>query len=176
MTIFDLLFVFCLGGVILSFCGSNFGLPFLSDHLRWALDYDTKVNIKVNDDPEENEATGSDRPRLDSRNPNLGSARISVIGSAAEKAPVMPDTDSVDADDDDLSQVLNRVTSQMNGVEQPQNVESAFKETVAKILSNEMLRNAFFQDLQDVNVVNAVNALRNILDDRQLSPDVEKET
>lgn len=155
MGFFDFLFILCLSGVILSFCGSNFGLSFLSDHIRCALDYDTKIHFKINDDQAEVEtSTISRKTETDSRNGSF--AKISLSGNAEENS-----TSTDGLNDDDVTRLLQRFADPMNDVQESQDLEKAFKETVANVISNEMLRKAFFQDMQGAQVV---DALRNIFD------------
>lgn len=156
MGFFDFLFILCLSGVILSFCGSNFGLSFLSDHIRCALDYDTKIHFKINDDQAEGDSsTISSKTETDSRNGSF--AKLTLSGNAEENST----TNADGLNEDDVTRLLQRFADPMNDVQESQDLEKAFKETVANVISNEMLRKAFFQDMQGTQVV---DALRNMFD------------
>ncbi len=148
MSIFNILYVLCLCGVIASFYGVNFGSYFSTDRLRCALKHDLKVDVKINEngDAEEGAFGGSDSPET------RKSSEFSVVGSETV-------TPEASGSAEILSRILKSITNKLSGAEELINLEDSLQRTVQTMFSNEGLRTAFLRHFQSSDSLETIRDL-----------------
>lgn len=146
MTIFNILYLLCLGGVILSF--TNLGISYLSTFLHSNLMHDFRFNFKVN----EEEGDNDDEMNDDDLSVPPNSEKINVGGNSSSKnkkpAPNLSDV----AQNENLPNVIRSMKEHLKNPEELRNIGNALEETVTTILSNDMLRKAFVEDFRGISV------------------------
>ncbi|XKL59370.1 hypothetical protein PGB90_000386 [Kerria lacca] len=140
--------------MILSFCGSNFGLRFLTKHLKCAVNYDLNVNVKIN----ENEKSENVTEKTNS--PESILHRINGVTND-RKARL----ENIEFDDM-LPKIIKDISEQFNEQDTLQNLEDNFQTTIESMFANENLRNSLFKNWQNMN---PFDALKNLIDERYLN-------
>lgn len=166
MKLFNYLYILCLIGLIGAFCGANFGLSYLTDRLRCALNYDLRVDMKINDD-----GTGADLGDLPVDAEEGANGAGAIGASPALKFPqfhisgVENLAGSGNAGEM-MSTILKQITEKLNGTDELLNLEDKLQRRVQSLFADERMRDTVMRNLGSSN---SLDLLRGVIDERYLT-------
>lgn len=167
MKLFNCLYIVCLVGLIGAFCGANFSLSHLTDRLRCALNYDLRVDMKINDDGSAEpgdlpvDHAGADGGAPSAASPTLKFPQFHISG--VENLPAGGNAGEM------MSAILKQITEKLNGTEELLNLEDKLQRRVQTLFADERMRDTVLRNLGSAN---SLDLLRDVIDERYLTTSV----